>query len=749
MAGTSDRRAAGQNAGSPPQRRRAREPINSGFEGAREARPPASSKLPPATPGLREHGGQSVFDRATPGAGVAELPCDRLGRDICADLGAAERREWLVTNGAGAYASGTVAGLPTRGYHGVLVAALDPPVGRTLKLVALLETVEVAGDTFELATMRWRGGAVAPAGYIWLEEFRLEGTTPVWRYAGARFAVEKRVTMDRGANVTRVEYETLWSDGPLTLSVKALTDHRDYHGRSFATGAVPGLAAAGDTLSVEAPGGAAASLHLRLEGGQAHAAGVWYRGVDLARERDRGLQDSEDHLFAGTLAAELPAGVRRQLVASVGETPASPDATAFSSARRRDAELIARWRGVRGGDAPQPPDWVERLLLAADQFVVARSLRDGTPGQSVIAGYHWFADWGRDTMIALPGLAIETGRVDVARSILLSFADAVDGGMIPNRFPDQGEAPEFNTVDATFWFVRAVRAYHAATGDAELLAALFPVLADIVARHLEGTRYGIKVDEADGLVRAGEPGVQLTWMDAKVGDWVVTPRIGKPVEVNALWCAALHFMIEAADELGKSAAAYERLFERAAGGFRRFWNPARGFCFDVLDGPDGDDPTLRPNQLLAAGAVPALLPPEECRAIVRACETALLTPAGLRSLAPGEPGYTGHYGGDQRSRDAAYHQGTVWAWLIGPFVEAHLALFGDVERVEHILRPLGDQLRIEGLGSVNEIFEAAPPHAPRGCIAQAWSVAEILRAWSLVDRAKRGVGPRPSSAAKR
>ena len=670
--------------------------------------------------------------------GATVFSSERLGRDICADLEAAERREWLVTNGAGAYAAGTVAGLSTRGYHGLLVAALQPPLGRTLKLAAALDAVTVGDETVELATVRWRGGAIAPAGYAFVEEFRLEGSVPVWRYATPRFTLEKRIWMDQGANVTRIAYANLGSDAPLTLWVKLLTDHRDYHGRTFANGVTPAVTAAGDTLSVEAPSGPVTALHVRLDGGRAEAAGVWYRGVDLARERDRGLTDAEDHLFAGTLSTELAPGATVQLVAGVGEAAVAPEAGALDRRRRREADLLAAWAEARGAAAPAAPDWVARLVLAADQFVVARERGDGTPGHSVIAGYHWFSDWGRDTMISLPGLAIETGRFDVARSVLLSFADAVDGGMIPNRFPDKGEPPEFNTVDATFWFIAAIRAYHAASGDTDTLSTLWPVLDDIVAHHVAGTRYGIGVDERDGLIRAGESGVQLTWMDAKVGDWVVTPRIGKPVEVNALWCAGLAFMVEAAGALGAPADRYRDLLERATSGFRRFWNAERGYCFDVLDGPDGHDPALRPNQILAASSPVRLLPDARRAAVVRACERALLTPAGLRSLAPGEPGYAPHYGGDQRSRDGAYHQGTVWGWPIGPFVEAHLAVFGDVARLERILRPLGDQLRIEGVGTVGEIFEAAPPHAPRGCIAQAWSVAEYLRAWSLVDRAKRG-----------
>jgi predicted glycogen debranching enzyme len=306
--------------------------------------------------------------------------------------------------------------------------------------------------------------------------------------------------------------------------------------------------------------------------------------------------------------------------------------------------------------------------------------------------------------------------------------------MVPNRFPDTGAAPEYNTVDATLWFVRAIEEYVRATDSTAALSEFFPVLDGIVGHMVRGTRYRIGVDPADGLLAAGEPGVQLTWMDAKVGDWVVTPRIGKPVEVNALWLSGLRFIAEAARRLGKSDEAYTELLARARSGFGRFWNPERGFCFDVLDGPNGHEAALRPNQILAARAEARALSPDQARRVVQVCQTDLLTPAGLRSLGASEPGYKASYGGDQLHRDAAYHQGTVWAWLIGPFIEAHLDVFGDTDRATALLAPFGDQLKIEGLGTLGEIFEAAPPHAPRGCIAQAWSVAEALRAWHLIER---------------
>jgi predicted glycogen debranching enzyme len=375
---------------------------------------------------------------------------------------------------------------------------------------------------------------------------------------------------------------------------------------------------------------------------------------------------------------------------------------------------------------------VEHLVLAGDQFVVRRSLSGEPEGRSVIAGYHWFGDWGRDTMISLPGLALVTGRYEVAARILRIFAHFVDRGMLPNRFPDAGEEPEYNTVDATLWYFEAIRAYLAATGDEALLSKLVPVLQEIIDWHRRGTRYGIRLDPEDGLLYAGQEGVQLTWMDAKVGDWVVTPRIGKPVEINALWYNALRIMVAFARCLGKRAEAYEEMADRTADSFGRFWNWERGYCYDVVDGPDGDDPALRPNQLFAVSLPHSPLTADQQRAVVDVCAWHLLSSHGLRSLAPDDPAYTGHYGGDRRQRDGAYHQGTVWGWLMGPFVRAHLRVHRDPVTARSYLQPLFRHLSGHGLGSISEIFDGDAPFTPRGCIAQAWSVAELLHAWQAI-----------------
>jgi predicted glycogen debranching enzyme len=370
-------------------------------------------------------------------------------------------------------------------------------------------------------------------------------------------------------------------------------------------------------------------------------------------------------------------------------------------------------------------------VLAADQFIVSRP-QAGDPGAlSIIAGYPWFSDWSRDTMVALPGLTLATGRPEIARKILLTYASVIDQGMLPNVFSDSGSAPVYNTVDAALWFVEAVRQV-ASSGSREendsFIREFFPVIADIIEWHLRGTRYHIHVED-DGLLFAGEPGVQLTWMDAKVGDWVVTPRTGKPVEVNALWYNALLTATQFARRLGRNSAAYERLAGKVRENFSRFWNEASGCLFDVIDSPQGNDGSLRPNQIFAVSLPESPLPAEQQKAVVDICARELLTSHGLRSLSAGHPDYQSHYGGSPRERDAAYHQGTVWSWLLGPFVLAHLRVYGDPALAASFLDPIAHHLRTAGLGTVSEIFDAEPPFFPRGCIAQAWSVAEILRAW--------------------
>ena len=664
-----------------------------------------------------------------------------LGRETCGELEVAERREWLAANGRGSYASGTVPNMLTRGYHGLLVAALSPPVGRTVMLVKADATVAYRGSSYDLFTNRWSGGAVTPAGHTLIERFWLDGAIPVWRFACGDALVEQRIWMEPGADTTYVRYTMAAAREPATFTIKAVVDYRDYHGRTGASPWATGYETIDRGMRVTAfP--SARPLILRAGAGAVSIANQWYYGFDLARERERGLQDREDHLHAVTFHAEVRPGENLILVASTDEA-ARPDPAALDRRRAYEAGLLRTWSGTRP-EGESAPAWVSQLVLAADQFIVARQTDADADGRTVIAGYHWFGDWGRDTMISLPGLTLLTGRPAIARGILQTFSRYVSQGMLPNRFPDQGEAPVYNTVDATLWYFEAIRAYHERTGDDDFLKGIFPVLDDIITQHIRGTRYHIKVDQADGLLSAGEPGVQLTWMDAIVNGQVITPRMGKPVEVNALWYNALASMAGFAARLGRPAATYRDLAAKALVGFERFWNPAVGYCFDVLDGPAGNEDRLRPNQLFAVSLPASPLPPDRQRGVVDACERFLLTSAGLRSLDPRDRDYHGTYGGDQFHRDSAYHQGIVWGWLSGPFIQAHLRVHGDADRAESFLWPLMDLVRAMGLGSLSEVAEGEPPMRPVGCIAQAWSVAEALRAWDLVQRARRpGSSPSP------
>jgi predicted glycogen debranching enzyme len=669
-------------------------------------------------------------------------PADRApglldwGREVCGTLGVAESREWLCTNGIGGFASGTVAGLLSRRYHGLLIAALAPPLGRTLLVAKADETVHYAGHAYPLFTNRWADGTVDPHGYRMAERFRLDGTSPVWTYACADARVEKRVFMEPGANTTYVCYRVLRASEPVTLSLTLLADHRDYHGATRGGGWQMRVEPVAGGLRVVASA-EARPLWLLAPGAQVTPAHVWYEGFALRREAERGLDAREDHLHVGTARATLPAGGELTLVCSTEPAPSVDGEAAWRRRERYEQELLAHWRAAQPV-AARAPDWIARLVLAADQFVVRRPTADDADGRSVIAGYPWFGDWGRDTMIALPGLTLATGRPEVARPILTTFARFVDRGMLPNRFPDAGEAPEYNTVDATLWYVEAIRAYHAATQDDGLLKELYPVLEEVIRWHQLGTRYGIAEDPADGLLRAGEPGVQLTWMDARVGDRVITPRIGKPVEVNALWFNALRTIGAFARRLGRGATPWDRLAERVGASFARFWYADGGYCHDVLDGPDGADPSLRPNQIFAVSLPESPLPPARQRQVVDACARYLLTAFGLRSLAPGHPDYHGRFGGGPAERDAAYHQGPAWGWLLGPFALAHLRVHGDPEAAQAFLEPMVHHLADYGVGSIAELFDGDPPFTPAGCIAQAWSVAETLRAWQVCEAARTG-----------
>lgn len=645
-----------------------------------------------------------------------------IGRARCGNYSLSSRLEWLVTNGIGGYASGTVSRALTRHYHGLLVAALEPPLGRTVTLLKLDETAEYDGATYALFTNAWEDGAVYPRGCVHLESFALEGGVPVWTYAVADARLEKRVWMEHGHNVTYVQYTLRRASLPLLLMVEAVGSYRDHHS-GIMREALPGLTVSGVTGGIAVnPGDGRPSYRLFATAGSSQPHGDWFTGLDRLIEVERGTDAPDDAFNIGRFTVELRQGQQVTFVASAEDNAVDPT-FALERARARERHLQAL-AGL--GDAP---DAIQQLVLAADQFVVTRG-----EGHSVIAGYPWFGDWGRDTMIALPGLTLATGRPEVAASMLRTFARYVDQGMLPNRFPDEGDRPEYNTVDATLWYFEALRAYFAVTGDLALIADLYPVLTDIIDWHRRGTRYGIGVDPADGLLRSGEAGVQLTWMDVKIDGQVVTPRTGKAVEINALWFNALCVTADFAQLLEKDDSALRADAERVRQGFERFWNGT--WLDDVIDTPDGNrDPALRPNQVIAAALYHSPLDTERKQAVVDVSARHLLTSNGLRSLSADHPAYEGVYAGDRVRRDLAYHQGTVWAWLIGMFVEAHLRAYGDKAAARSYLLPLLKAVESGCLGTIAEVFDGDAPHNEGGAFAQAWSVAEVLRAWTLTGYA--------------
>ena len=661
----------------------------------------------------------------------------QFGREVLGNLELAESREWLVTNGIGGYASGTAAGTSTRRYHGMLIAALEPPAGRNLLVAGLDETVRHAGREFPLATNRWLSGAVDPQGFLHIESFHLEGTKPVWRYALADALLEKRVWMLQGENTTFVEYTLVRGNTPVEIEGKILVTYRDFHSATRANGWQMQITSVEKGLRVSAFEGAT-PFYLRSAAATFEPRHEWYRDFFLPAERDRGLDDHEDRLVAGVFRGGLAVDEKLTLVFSTEPQGLLDGEEARTRQSNHEWKLFQAWQkkhsAVVGTPPEDEPGWLWQLVLAADQFIVKRPLPEDPAGLSVIAGYPWFGDWGRDTMIGLPGLTLPMGRPEIARKILESFARYVDGGMLPNNFPDRSGPPQYNTIDAALWYFEAVRQYLDAVADLDLLKILFPVLAGIVDAHVSGTRYNIKVDPADALLYGGSPEVQLTWMDAKIGDWVVTPRIGKPVEINALWINALNTMANFAGLLGKPGSGYAKLKGKAERNFQKFWNSERNCCFDGLDVPGGGkDASLRPNQIFAVSLPLSPLTRDQQKSVVDAVGRELLTSCGLRSLEPSEPGYQGQYHGGPRERDAAYHQGTVWAWLLGPYALAHYRVYADRAAAQSFLEPLGSSVHSAGLGSISEIFGGDAPFPPAGCFAQAWSVAEVIRAWEFLS----------------
>jgi predicted glycogen debranching enzyme len=628
--------------------------------------------------------------------------------------------EWLETDGLGGFAAGTVSGIRTRRYHALLLHARRPPTERMVLVNGFDAVLDTADGSFAISSQAYLPDVVHPDGATRIASFA-SAPWPRWVFQlpdGTR--VEQELLVPHGASAVVIAWRLAAPTQRAVLRVRPFLSGRDYHSlhhENSEFGFAPEQR--GERLTWRSYAGVPA-VFARTNGLYRHDP-QWYRNFRLDAERARGLESSEDLASPGELQFDLGAGEAVLLLAAEGHEAAIEGAgeTALRSAAR-----------VRNGERTRREGFASPQQRAADAYLVRRGA-----GHTIVAGYPWFTDWGRDTLIALRGLCLATGRLEVARSILLEWAASVSEGMLPNRFPDRGEAPEFNAVDASLWFVVVVHEWFAA---AERTALAIP-LADrrrlegavdaILTGYEKGTRFGIRAS-ADGLLAAGETGAQLTWMDAKLGDWVVTPRSGKPVEVQALWVNALRLA-------GAREPAWSALAERATGSFvARFWSEARGQLADVVDvdhEPGRDDFSFRPNQIFAVGGLPfALLEGERARRLVDAVEARLLAPLGLRSLAPGERGYAPHYEGGVRERDGAYHQGTVWPWLIGPFVEAWVRVRGGTaaakrEARARFLPAFVAHSDRAGLGHVSEITDAEAPHTPRGCPFQAWSLGELLR----------------------
>ena len=640
-----------------------------------------------------------------------------LGPDICTNFDAATSREWLETNGIGGFACGTISNALTRRYHSLLTAATKPPLGRITTVSKFEETLVIDGKEYELSTNRYPD-TIHPRGFELIASFRLD-PFPIWTYEVGRLSIERKIFMVHGSNTTVCRWE--WvdrkaaADRNIRLEVRPLLSFVDYHhlqheDEQFATSYEEGVGFVRIKPYSDLP-----NIYFGHNGTSIERTGYWYRNFELAIEEERGFDHSEDLFQPFVLKFDL--NTTADLIISTEQIEIK---TADKFER---TEILRRTKLVEASNAND--DFTRQLVLAADQFIVRRG-----KGHTIIAGYPWFSDWGRDTMISLPGLTLASRRPKIAKDILFEFSKYISEGMLPNRFPDEGEEAEYNTVDATLWYFDAVRAYLESTDDNSFIRKqIYPKLSEIITWHLRGTRYNIHVD-TDGLLYAGEAGVQLTWMDAKIGDLVITPRAGKPVEIQALWFNALRIMAELASRYGddEDASRFNAMADLAKLSFNAlFWNEEENCLYDVVDN-GSRDASARPNQIFAASLKYSMLDDIRARAVVDKVEAELLTPVGLRTLSPRDSKYIPYYIGSPFERDSAYHQGTVWPWLMGGFIDAYCRAYPERKgRINVILNGFRAQITEAGLGQISEIFDAEIRHTPRGCFAQAWSVAEILR----------------------
>ena len=659
-----------------------------------------------------------------------------FSRDELGDTDSLLSKEWLVTNGLGGFASGTLLGVATRRYHGMFVPHLLSPWGRTVIIPRLDEEAVIDGQAFLLSGVEFEDGRLQGDLPQVLDEFSRDGHIPVWRCLAKGRRLEKRVLMPYGQNSVYVEYRLLEGDS-IRLRLRPFVTFRTLDAQLSGARRPPcSLNVVEGRYEMDLCEGAPLlKMCLRPHGGLFVADDLLSKGISYRVDKDRGYEHIEDLTSPGLFAVELTTSRPISFVVSTEPW----EHLQFEARPLLEAEAQRTTKLLAQSNVGAQDDFERWLTLAADQFIVfpgsrleehALARASGDEARTVIAGYHWFTDWGRDTMISLEGLTLCTGRQKEARSILRTFARYIKDGLLPNLFPEGQRQALYHTADATLWFFHAVDRYYRITHDHDTLVILYPVLQSVIQQHVRGTHFGIGVDDEDGLLRAGAEGYQLTWMDAKVDDWVVTPRRGKPVEIQALWYNALRCMAQWAEHLNEQPDHFCEMAGRAERSFNaRFWCEKQGYLSDVVDGEQGNDASLRPNQILTLSLQYPILHESKWSAVVDVVADTLLTPVGLRTLSRGHRDYKPRYCGDLRARDAAYHQGTVWAWLIGHYVDAWLKVYKDTSRARAMLDGFKAHLREAGIGTISEIFDADPPFYPRGCIAQAWSVAEVLRAW--------------------
>ena len=626
--------------------------------------------------------------------------------------------EWLETDGAGGWASSTLSGAHSRRYHGLLVAAVNAPAERKVLLSKLNEKIICGNQEFDLSCDQYVGGG-KPIGLEYLQEFKKD-IFPEWIYTCGDIKLKKTVIAIRSDAVIIVQYQLLIAPSPIILELLPLVAGRDYHGLMHANKSIHEKAELSAGLFSFQPYDCDTRFYIQHETLEFEDKPLWYYNFSYQAEQDRGQDFTEDLFTPGVLRVHMKPGDIIELVIGIGKLPLGSAAQLISHEQQNRLHILKDLA---------VDDFSSSLLLATGQFIINGSQGEG----SIIAGYHWFTAWGRDTMISLPGLCLVTRRFVEAKQILRHFAANISQGIIPNRFLDNTNAPEYNTCDATLWFFIACYKYQQSSGDIAFIEhEMLPAFRSIVEWHEKGTYYSIHVDD-DGLLYAGEDGIQLTWMDAKVDDWVVTPRTGKAVEINALWYNLLMIYAEYLLHFGftDDSQRYSSKAEQVKIKFTElFWYDQGGYLYDVVKGEDKDS-SFRPNQVFAVSLPFSLLNREHSIAMLTKVKERLVTPRGLRSLAPGSINYHEHYAGDKLHRDSAYHQGTVWSWLLGPYIDSAIRLYGAAGKQEAValIESFKPHLCEAGIGTISEIFDATAPFYPKGCIAQAWSVAEVLRVY--------------------